>query len=231
MSGGQKQRINIARALYFGSDITLFDDSFSALDAHVGQSVFDNVLRAGGALDGRTRVLVTHKLNFLPHVDYIITLADGKITEQGTYVDLMAANGFFAKFINEFGGAAGEGEGETEVAQKSQKAEAVGKPEAKSGPAGKVAMMQNEERATGSVNWKSEHYLLHMFSHLRSLSIVYKAYFVAAKIEVVFPLLILAIMLFQGASVLSPYWYAINHSSGLSTYQSMRLRLVWWQET
>lgn len=169
MSGGQKQRINIARALYFGSDITLFDDSFSALDAHVGQSVFDNVLRAGGALDGRTRILVTHKLNFLPHVDYIITLADGKTTEQGTYADLMAANGFFAKFINEFGGAAGEGEDEAEAAPKPEKAKVSSTPKAKPGPGGKVAMMQSEERATGSVSWQSECYSFRPFKRLTSI--------------------------------------------------------------
>ncbi|KAG8714199.1 hypothetical protein FRC09_017893 [Ceratobasidium sp. 395] len=186
LSGGQKQRINIARALYFGSDITLFDDSFSALDAHVGQSVFDNVLRAGGALDGRTRILVTHKLNFLPHVDYIITLAGGKVIEQGTYTELLAANGYFAKFIAEFGTSSSR---EEEDAPKPQAAPTGNGPKIQTSAQGKAGIMQSEERATGSVNWK-----------------VYKAYFVAANIGVVFPLLLLAILLFQGASVLSPYW-------------------------
>ncbi|KAG8769118.1 hypothetical protein FRC12_005151 [Ceratobasidium sp. 428] len=186
LSGGQKQRINIARALYFGSGITLFDDSFSALDAHVGQSVFDNVLRAGGALDGRTRILVTHKLNFLPHVDYIITLAGGKVIEQGTYTELLAANGYFAKFIAEFGTSSSR---EEEDAPKPQAAPTGNGPKIQTRAQGKAGIMQSEERATGSVNWK-----------------VYKAYFVAANIGVVFPLLLLAILLFQGASVLSPYW-------------------------
>ncbi|KAG8734470.1 hypothetical protein FRC11_009999, partial [Ceratobasidium sp. 423] len=147
LSGGQKQRINIARALYFGCDITLFDDSFSALDAHVGKAVFDNVIRAGGALDGRTRVLVTHKLDFLPHVDYIITLSEGKITEQGTYTDLMAANGFFAKFISEFSNNSA-GETNTSSMDPSDKKAAAMKTKATTG--GNAAMMQSEERATGS---------------------------------------------------------------------------------
>ncbi|QRW14685.1 ABC transporter transmembrane region [Ceratobasidium sp. AG-Ba] len=186
LSGGQKQRINIARALYFGSDITLFDDSFSALDAHVGQSVFDNVLRSGGILDGRTRILVTHKLNFLPHVDYIITLADGKVMEAGTYAGLMAANGYFAKFISEFGVSSSS---EMESNTGKQTVYVDNKPKLKESRGRQNPIMQREERATGSVNWK-----------------VYKAYFEAANIKVVFPLLLLAILLFQGASVLSPYW-------------------------
>ncbi|CAE7200833.1 unnamed protein product [Rhizoctonia solani] len=185
LSGGQKQRINIARALYVGCDITLFDDSFSALDAHVGKAVFDNVVRAGGALDGRTRVLVTHKLDFLPHVDYIITLSEGKITEQGTYADLMAANGFFAKFISEFGNNSTSAK-DTTLVQNDKK---TARTKTKATPGGSTAIMQSEERATGSVSWK-----------------VYKAYFSAAKLQGLFPLLLLAIILFQGASVMSPYW-------------------------
>ncbi|EUC66120.1 ABC transporter protein YOR1, putative [Rhizoctonia solani AG-3 Rhs1AP] len=187
LSGGQKQRINIARALYFGCDITLFDDSFSALDAHVGKAVFDNVVRAGGALDGRTRVLVTHKLDFLPHVDYIITLSEGKITEQGTYTDLMAANGFFARFISEFSNNSVRENDTTRLQPQDDKKVNITKN--KITPSGNATMMQNEERATGSVSWK-----------------VYKAYFSAANIKAVFPLLLLAISLFQGASVMSPYW-------------------------
>ncbi|KAJ1310438.1 hypothetical protein OPQ81_007171 [Rhizoctonia solani] len=186
LSGGQKQRINIARALYFGCDITLFDDSFSALDAHVGKAVFDNVIRAGGALNGRTRVLVTHKLDFLPHVDYIITLSEGKVTEQGTYADLMAANGFFAKFISEF---SNNSTSEKDVSSVNTDPKREVPTKTKATPGGNTAVMQSEERATGSVSWK-----------------VYQAYFAAAKINSVFPLLLLAILLFQGASVLSPYW-------------------------
>ncbi|ELU43847.1 multidrug resistance-associated ABC transporter [Rhizoctonia solani AG-1 IA] len=157
LSGGQKQRINIARALYFGCDITLFDDSFSALDAHVGKAVFDNVVRAGGALDGRTRVLVTHKLDFLPHVDYIITLSEGKITEQGTYAELMAADGFFAKFISEFSHNSAE---ETNGSLEHQNEQKKTTKKTKASPGGKAAMMQNEERATGSVSWKGKSFVL-----------------------------------------------------------------------
>ena len=75
LSDGQKQRINIARALYNNCDITFFDDSFSALDVHVSEVVFENVLKK--ALGSETRILVTHSLQLLPKVDYIITIVDG----------------------------------------------------------------------------------------------------------------------------------------------------------
>ena len=100
LSGGQKQRINIARALYHNCDITFLDDSFSALDAHVSETVFENVLKK--TLSSKTRILVTHSLQLLPKVDYIITIADGRINECGTYAELITSRGPFSKFVTEF---------------------------------------------------------------------------------------------------------------------------------
>ncbi|OJA15999.1 hypothetical protein AZE42_13449, partial [Rhizopogon vesiculosus] len=87
LSGGQKQRINICRAIYCNTDIQIFDDPLSALDAPVGKAVFENVLKRN---TGKTRILVTHALHFLPDVDYIYTIVDGRIAERGTYPELMA---------------------------------------------------------------------------------------------------------------------------------------------
>ncbi|EEB98739.1 hypothetical protein MPER_01703, partial [Moniliophthora perniciosa FA553] len=87
LSGGQKQRLNICRAIYCDTDIQIFDDPLSALDAHVGKAVFQNVLLNAPA--GKTRILVTHALHFLPQVDYIYVVADGRIVERGTYNELM----------------------------------------------------------------------------------------------------------------------------------------------
>ena len=98
LSGGQKQRINICRAIYVGADIQIFDDPISALDAPVGKHVFQNVFL--GAAADKTRILVTHALHFLPQVDYIYTMVDGRVGEHGTYADLMAADGDFARFVN-----------------------------------------------------------------------------------------------------------------------------------
>ena len=64
MSGGQKQRISIARAVYSDADVYFFDDPLSALDAHVARQVFETCVRT--ALAGKTRVMVTNQLHFLP---------------------------------------------------------------------------------------------------------------------------------------------------------------------
>ncbi len=93
LSGGQKQRVNIARAIYFNADIIALDDPLSALDAGVGKALFFNAIV--GALSGKTRILVTHALHFLPYVDHIILMDDGKIAEQGTYNELKSGEGAF----------------------------------------------------------------------------------------------------------------------------------------
>ncbi|CAJ0841832.1 11126_t:CDS:10, partial [Entrophospora sp. SA101] len=103
LSGGQKQRINIARAVYFDADIILLDDPLSAVDAHVGKSLFANCIQ--GALANKTRILVTHHLHILANVDYVIVMKDGEIVEQGTYDELMKASKNFAQLIEEYGEA------------------------------------------------------------------------------------------------------------------------------
>jgi ABC-type multidrug transport system fused ATPase/permease subunit len=67
LSGGQKQRIHIARALYQDADIYLFDDPFSAVDAHTGSHLFKEALR--GLLCSKSVIYVTHQVEFLPSAD------------------------------------------------------------------------------------------------------------------------------------------------------------------
>ncbi|PCH42273.1 hypothetical protein WOLCODRAFT_137808 [Wolfiporia cocos MD-104 SS10] len=186
LSGGQKQRINICRAIYVGTDIQIFDDPFSALDAHVGKFVFQNVFL--GAAANKTRILVTHALHFLPQVDYIYTIVDGRISEQGTYAALMANDGDFAKFAREFGAKEEEEEKEEDAIEDA--AEKSGKKAEKRGALeGKATMMQVEERNTGSVSNE-----------------VYKQYIKAGKGGIIIPLLIISVALLQGTQVMSSYW-------------------------
>ncbi|XP_063790449.1 multidrug resistance-associated protein 1-like [Pseudophryne corroboree] len=102
LSGGQKQRISIARAVYRKCDVYLLDDPLSAVDAHVGQHLFEHVIGPNGLLKGKTRVLVTHGIGFLPQVDMIVVLTDGKISEIGTYTELLEKNGAFSDFLQTY---------------------------------------------------------------------------------------------------------------------------------
>lgn len=85
LSGGQKQRVSIARAVYSGAEIFIFDDPLSAVDSHVGKHIFDNVMGETGMLKGKTRFLVTHAISFLPKVDEIFVMINGEISESGSY--------------------------------------------------------------------------------------------------------------------------------------------------
>ncbi|XP_058453715.1 multidrug resistance-associated protein 1-like isoform X1 [Malaya genurostris] len=99
LSGGQKQRVALARAVYTDADIYLFDDPLSAVDAHVGKHIFEQVIGPEGMLMGRTRLLVTHGISFLPFVEEIFVVKDGEISESGSYQQLLDQKGAFAEFL------------------------------------------------------------------------------------------------------------------------------------
>ncbi|KAI0260131.1 putative ATP-binding cassette transporter protein YOR1 [Gloeopeniophorella convolvens] len=190
LSGGQKQRVNICRAIYSGADILIFDDPLSALDAHVGESVFNNVLLNGTV--GSTRLLVTHALHFLPKVDYIYFMADGHITEHGTFEELMANGGDFARNFDEFvtGDRTQESAGEKAAEEDEEGvAEEAAKDTKRRGARRGAALMQAEERNTGAVNGK-----------------VYKRYFESGNGFILLPLMGVTIVLMQTSIVLSSYW-------------------------
>jgi ABC-type multidrug transport system ATPase subunit len=161
-------------------------DPLSALDAHVGKAVFHNVLQ--NALTGKTRILVTHALHFLPQVDYIYVVAGGRVAEHGTYADLMATeNGEFARFVNEFGSKDEDKKEDIEGA--SEEAEKENEDSKKKSATRGAALMQAEERVTGAVGWS-----------------VYKVYLSAARAIIVLPILILSVALMQGTNVMASYW-------------------------
>jgi len=95
ISGGQKARISIARAINSNSDIYMFDDPISALDAHVGQKIMKNVIV--DHLRNKTRLLVTHALQYLCFCDRIIVMKGGEIFCEGDYSSISNED-FFKEF-------------------------------------------------------------------------------------------------------------------------------------
>lgn len=85
LSGGQKQRISLARAVYNDADIYLLDDPLSAVDSDVGKHIFENIISSKGMLAGKTVILVTHGISYLPQVDEIFMMNEGSIAALGNY--------------------------------------------------------------------------------------------------------------------------------------------------
>ncbi|XP_053318966.1 ATP-binding cassette sub-family C member 9 isoform X2 [Spea bombifrons] len=88
LSGGQRQRICVARALYQNTNIVFLDDPFSALDIHLSDHLMQEGILKFLREDKRTVVLVTHKLQYLPHADWIIAMKDGSVLREGTLKDI-----------------------------------------------------------------------------------------------------------------------------------------------
>ena len=101
LSGGQKQRVSLARAVYSNQDVYLLDDPLSAVDSHVGKHIFEQVIGPQGLLKNKTRVLVTNSVAFLDQMDYIVVMKNGRISEAGSYKELLANEGYFTEYLME----------------------------------------------------------------------------------------------------------------------------------
>ncbi|KAJ9672326.1 hypothetical protein PVL29_025801 [Vitis rotundifolia] len=206
LSGGQKQRIQIARALYQDADIYLFDDPFSAVDAHTGTHLFKECLL--GLLDSKTVVYVTHQVEFLPAADLILVMKEGRITQAGKYNDMLNYGSDFVELLGAHKKALSalesiEAEKSSIMSENSvdtgSTSEVVPKEENRNGQSGniegmdgpKAQLVQEEEREKGKVGFS-----------------VYWKYITTAYGGALVPFISLSQILFQLLQIGSNYWMA-----------------------
>lgn len=94
LSGGQKQRLTIARAFLRDSNILILDEATSALDAASEVAIRDAV---NALAEGRTSIVIAHRLSTVANADHIIVLDQGQIAEQGTPAELLRKNGLYRR--------------------------------------------------------------------------------------------------------------------------------------
>jgi len=96
LSGGEKQRLAIARALLSKTQIFIFDEATSNLDSFSEKKLHDLIFNK---IENTTSLIIAHRLSTIINCDMICFIENGKITEQGSHVELMALNGRYAKMI------------------------------------------------------------------------------------------------------------------------------------
>ena len=86
LSGGQKQRLGIARALLSNPEILILDDSLSAVDSNTEKNIIENIKKNR---EGKTNIIVAHRISAVRHADKIVVLDNGKILNFGTHDELL----------------------------------------------------------------------------------------------------------------------------------------------
>lgn len=94
LSGGQRQRAAMARALIINPKILILDDSLSSVDSDTESEILKRLSEAG---NGRTVLLVSHRISSVMNADRILVMDDGKIAEEGTHAELLSAEGIYSE--------------------------------------------------------------------------------------------------------------------------------------
>ena len=155
---------------------------------------------------GQTKILTTHALCFLPHVDYIYTIADGRITKCGTFPEFMAREDIFSTSLRG-PGARREEEMADEVADGVE----VGK------TVGDKRVDEEDRRTVSAIQDKNEG--VNAGAHGEKINIgsvawsVYKEYILAGNGHLLVPALLFLLLLVQGTQVMSQYWLVFWHDA------------------
>jgi ABC-type multidrug transport system fused ATPase/permease subunit len=94
LSGGQRQRVAIARAMIKDAPILVLDEATSALDSETEAAIQGAMMRA---MQGRTTIVIAHRLSTISKMDRILVMEDGRIVQDGTFDELRASDGTFAR--------------------------------------------------------------------------------------------------------------------------------------
>ena len=94
LSGGQRQRLAIARAIYKDAPVLILDEATSALDSESERAVQDALEEL---MQGRTTLVIAHRLSTIEHADRVVAMDAGRIVEQGSHAELLAAGGLYAR--------------------------------------------------------------------------------------------------------------------------------------
>ena len=97
LSGGQRQRVGIARALYHDSNVLIFDEATSALDGITEKMIMNAIDKFKGK---KTIILIAHRLKTIERCDQIFVIEEGRVTDKGSYADLINRNESFKKMSN-----------------------------------------------------------------------------------------------------------------------------------
>jgi ATP-binding cassette, subfamily B, multidrug efflux pump len=93
LSGGQKQRAALARAVAADAPVLVLDDALSAVDTHTEHGILEGLRRV---FEGRTSLVVSHRVTAVMHADLILVMEDGRLVERGTHAELLRAGGVYA---------------------------------------------------------------------------------------------------------------------------------------
>ncbi|WRT70501.1 uncharacterized protein IL334_007499 [Kwoniella shivajii] len=209
LSGGQRQRISLARSAYSKSSVVLVDDPLSAVDANVSHHILKECV-LGGPMVGRTRVMVTHQIDVLPHADLILVMdrddqGSGRIVQQGTYESLRNRQGPFKTFISDYSSQTPNSPNKSTTPNSA--AGRANLKESKEEKSKGVEMME-EDRQTGSIPWS-----------------IYQTYFVAMG-NIFWPILFGAMLIMTqlttvGNSLWLGWWSAERFSLDQGGYMGI----------